>query len=122
MSDRPWLLVGVPDRKGTRVYASTDPHVIGSLAILQLAAAASAQSAPGDKCDRTQSAEIVVCGSRPGENPYRLPKLPNKYDRKPIRAETDAIPGVHTQAHVESEKRPDGLVAKRVMLTFSVPF
>jgi hypothetical protein len=107
--------------KGTR-YASTDGRVISSLALLQLAAAAPAQTARAENCDRTQSTEIVVCGSRPALNPYRIPKLPDKYQRKPIRAETDAIPGVHTQAHVQSEGMPDGQVSKRLMITFSVPF
>jgi hypothetical protein len=66
--------------------------------------------------------EIVVCGSRRGESPYRLPKLPREYDEKPLRAETDIMPGVHTRAHVESGQMPDGNVAKRLMLTFSLPF
>lgn len=111
-----------PDRKGTRVYASTVRQVIGYLVFVQLAAAAPAQSAPADTCDRPQSVEIVVCGSRRGQSPYRIPKLPDKYGGKPIRAETDAIPGVHTRAHVESEGMPDGQVSKRLMVTFSVPF
>jgi len=64
----------------------------------------------------------VVCGPRPGESPYRLPRLPEKYGRKPIRAETDAIPGVHTRAHVQSDRMPDGNVSKALMVTFSLPF
>jgi hypothetical protein len=95
--------------------------VIGSLAVLQ-AVAANAQPIATDQCNRATSGEIVVCGSRTGESPYRLKKMPEKYQRKPIRAETDAIPGVHTRAHVEAEGRPDGTVAKRLMVTFSLPF
>jgi hypothetical protein len=96
--------------------------MIGSLALLQLAAVAGTQPAATDGCSRTPQGEIVVCGSRTGESHYRLPKLPDKYARKPIRAETDAIPGVHTRAHVESERMPDGNVSKRLMVTFSLPF
>jgi len=96
--------------------------MISSLAVLQVVAPANAQPIATDQCNRAEKGEIVVCGSRPGENPYRLPKLTDKYERKPMRAEIDAIPGVHTQAHVESETLADGNVAKRVMLTFRVPF
>lgn len=96
-----------------------DRRLISSLTLLGLA---SSPPLASDQCNRPTNREIVVCGSRSAENPYRLPKLPNKYDRKPVRAETDAIPGVHAQAHVQSERMPDGNVSKRLMLTFRVPF
>lgn len=97
--------------------------MIGSLLVLQVAAAAGgSRQAATDPCPRTSQGEIVVCGSRTGESPYRLPKLPDKYDRKPIRAETDAIPGVHTRAHTQSEAMPDGKISKSLMVTFSLPF
>ncbi|HEV8408490.1 MAG TPA: hypothetical protein VGQ34_11200 [Sphingomicrobium sp.] len=90
--------------------------------MLQAAAVAGTQPGATDGCKRIPQDEIVVCGSRSGESPYRLPKLPEKYARKPIRAETDAIPGVHTRVHVQSEGMPDGNVSKRLMVTFSLPF
>ena len=96
--------------------------MIGSLIVLQAAVAANAQSIATNECNSGTQTEIVVCGSRAGQNPYRIPKLPDKYGRKPVRAETDAIPGVHTQAHVESQGMPDGNVSKRLMVTFSLPF
>jgi hypothetical protein len=65
---------------------------------------------------------VIVCGQRTRESPYRLPKIPSTYGPKPIRAETDVIPGVHTDAHVESAARPDSYVAKRLMVTFKMPF
>jgi hypothetical protein len=99
-----------------------DPLLITLLSVLQAVAAANPQPITTDSCNPKPGGEIVICGSRTGESPYRLPKLPDKYERKPLRAETDAIPGVHTQAHVESETNPDGSIAKRLMLTFKVPF
>lgn len=80
------------------------------------------QIAPPTACPPAKPGEILVCGSRSGQSPYRIPKLPKTYDRKPIRAETDAIPGVHTRAHVESVGMPDGNVSKRLMVTFTFPF
>jgi hypothetical protein len=96
--------------------------MIGMLAMAQAAAAASPAQTTADPCARGPNNEIVVCGTRPGENPYQLPELADKYRQKPLRAETDVFPGVHAQAHVQSEKRGDGLVAKRLLVTFSVPF
>jgi len=92
------------------------------LAMVQAAAAVSPAQTSADPCARGPNNEIVVCGTRPGESPYRLPELADKYRQKPLRAETDVIPGVHAQAHVQSEKRNDGYVVKRLMLTLSTPF
>ena len=74
-----------------------------------------------DPCPKGSPDEIVVCGSRNGQSRYRLPKLPDSYDRKPLRAET-TIGGTRARAHAESSTRPDGLVDKRIMITFTVPF
>lgn len=97
-------------------------RAIGSLPVLQLAAAAGAQAVPDEGCGTGDGDEVVVCGTRPGQDRYRLPKLPDKYERKPIRAETDIIPGVHTRAHVESETMVDGQESKKLLFTFSIPF
>ena len=66
--------------------------------------------------------EVLICGSRPGESPYRLPRLPERYDPKRIRAETNVMPGVHARAHVDTEIRPDGYQSNRVMVTLSTSF
>jgi hypothetical protein len=100
--------------------------VLVSAALFQLAAAATpapklAIDVAGD-CTKGTADQIVVCGTRTGRSPYRLPILSDTYARKRIRAESDAIPGVHTFAHVESERRPDGSIDKRLMVTFSLPF
>ena len=92
------------------------------LALFTLAASA-APAATVDDCNRPRGADIVICGSRTGPSPYRLPKLPDKYEARRIRAETDAIPGVHTRAHVDTvAATPDGYRSNRVMVTFSLPF
>jgi hypothetical protein len=91
------------------------------LAFLLLAVVAPAPSYT-DACPRGASGEVVICGSRPGENPYRLPRLPERYDPKKIRAETTVIPGVHARAHVDTETRPDGYQSNRVMVTLSTSF
>ena len=92
------------------------------LAFLTLAASV-APAGSADDCDRSRGTDIVICGSRTGPNPYRLPQLPQKYDPKQIRAETDVIPGVKTRAHVDTvAATPDGYRSNRAMVTFSLPF
>lgn len=93
------------------------------LAFLQLATlSGAAPAASAADCNRSRGDDIVVCGSRTGQNPYRLPKLPQRYDPKQIRAETSLIPGVQTRAHVDSVNMPDGYRSNRLMVTFSLPF
>ena len=75
-----------------------------------------------DACPRGSGGEVVICGSRPGESPYRLPGLPERYDPKKIRAETNVIADVHARAHVDTETRPDGYQSNRVMVTLSTSF
>ena len=91
------------------------------LAFLLLAVVAPAPSFT-DACPRGAGGEVVICGSRPGESPYRLPRLPERYDPKQIRAEANVIPGVHARAHVDTETRPDGNRSNRVMVTLSTSF
>ncbi len=75
-----------------------------------------------DGCPRSSSGEVVICGSRPGESPYRLQRLPERYDPKQIRAETNIVPGVHARVHLDSETRPDAYQSNRVMVTLSTSF
>ena len=91
------------------------------LAFFSLAASLAPATA-ADECNRARGNDIVICGSRPGQNPYRLPKLPQKYDAKRIRAEASVIPGVKSSAHVDTVGMPDGNRSNRVMVTFSLPF
>jgi len=91
------------------------------LALFALAPSLAA-AAVADDCNRSRGGDIVICGSRKGESPYRLPKLPDRYDAKRIRAETGVIPGVQTRAHLDTSTRPDGLQDHRIMVTFALPF
>jgi hypothetical protein len=94
-------------------------------ALLDLAASAAGAAAFNvdpralDACPRGASGEIVVCGSRDRQSKYRLPRLAHEYDRRAIHPEA-VVPG--GRIHVESERRPDGLVDKRIMITFGLPF
>jgi len=98
--------------------------VIISAGLLLLATVAAAPSITEGLrgCPATNGDQIFVCGSRTGRSPYRLPKLPERYESNRIRAETDAIPGVHTRAHIDSSVRSDGYQDNRAMVTFSLPF
>ena len=75
-----------------------------------------------DACPRGARGEVVICGSRPGESLYRLPRLPERYDPKKIRAETNVIAGVNARAHVDTVDMPDGNQSNRVMVTIGIPF
>ena len=97
------------------------PALFQLLALSSVAPGA-APAAAADDCNRARGDDIIVCGSRTGRSPYRLPKLPQRYDPRQIRAETSVIPGVRTRAHVDTEAMPDGNRSNRVMVTFSLPF
>src|ERR1700759_1613642 len=91
-----------------RWYASASFELAILIASLYLLVAAQAASTPPD-CKSGAPDEVVVCGSKRGESPYRLPKVPETYspgDRK-IRAETDIAPGVHASAHFDPATLPD---------------
>jgi len=91
------------------------------LALLLLAVLAPPSSYT-DGCPRGASGEVVICGSRPGESPYRMPRLPERYDPKKIRAETNVIAGVNARAHVDTVDMPDGNRSNRLMVTIGIPF
>lgn len=112
----------------THAQHANDRALIVTASLIELAAGAAGGAAALnldfsklDPCVKGSPDEIVVCGSTDRRSPYRLPKLTKQYDRKPLRAQ-GTIAGVPTRAHVESNVRPDGLVDKRIMITFSVPF
>ena len=98
--------------------------MIVSALLLQLAhgVAAATLAHPVPDCSRTQGQEIVVCGSRNSLSRYRLPKLADGYEPRPIRAEGNVIPGVHMRAHVEEDHQAYGFVSKKLLVTFSTPF
>ncbi len=77
--------------------------------------------ADASKCKSADPREVVVCGSREKSQRYRLPKLSDKYESRPIRAETK-IAGMPARAHVDSVNLPDGQRSNRVMVTISTSF
>jgi len=73
-------------------------------------------------CTSSDPKEIVVCGSRDHDSPYRLPKLPQKYERGSFRAETELVPGVHASAHVDSVDLPGGAKSNRALISIGIGF
>ena len=73
-------------------------------------------------CASSDPKEIVVCGSREHDTPYRLPKLSQKYERGAFRAETELAPGLHASAHVNSVDLPGGVKSNRVLLSIGLGF
>jgi hypothetical protein len=73
-------------------------------------------------CASRDPKEIVVCGSREHDSPYRLPKLSQKYERGAFRAETELAPGLHASAHVNSVQLPGGVKSNRMLLSIGLGF
>ena len=97
--------------------------MLALIALLPLAAATGSIAAATTGCEEARGGpDIVICGERGRVSPYRLPRLPDKYDRKAIRAETDVVPGVHARARIDTSIRPDGLQDQRLMLIMSTHF
>jgi hypothetical protein len=96
------------------------------IALLGAAAAAAADPAGvagrvGEICGPGGPNQIVVCGSRQKVQRYRLPKLPDKYDARAIRAETK-IAGMSAGMHINSVDLPGGQKSDRVLLTIATSF
>ena len=71
-------------------------------------------------CDRSQGADIVVCGRR-GGNAYPLAQMSRIYETGPLRAET-RIGGTTVHAYTESVGFPSGRISKRIMFGIKLPF
>jgi hypothetical protein len=92
------------------------------LGLLELAAGGAAAAGLNlnvDPCPKSATDEIVVCGNRDSRSSYRLPRISHKYDARRLNPEK-IVPG--GRIHAESRVRPDGLVDKRIMITFAIPF
>jgi hypothetical protein len=74
------------------------------------------------ECGDDAADEIVVCGSRSQSDRYRLPPLPSPYQTKPVIAEIGVIGDVSARIRVESVEFPNGMISKRLMVTFTTPF
>lgn len=90
------------------------------LFLLLVAASAGQVAAPAQTC-RSSRNEIVVCGTRPGESPYRMPKIAKDYRAKPLKAQAQLAPGLSADAHVESEEI-GGAISKRAMVGLKLRF
>jgi hypothetical protein len=75
-----------------------------------------------DGCGADAADEIVVCGSRNRDEAYRLRPLPPLFGGKPPSAETGLFGDVSARMHVESAQFPNGMISKRLMVTFTAPF
>jgi hypothetical protein len=71
-------------------------------------------------CDRSQGADIVICGRRSG-NAYPLAEMRGIFETGPLRAETH-IGGATARAYVESVKFPNGMTSNRAMVGIKLPF
>jgi hypothetical protein len=92
-----------------------------SLFLLLTGASADASAASVQTCARSTSSEILVCGTRKGDSPYRMPKIAKDYGPKPVKAEAQLMPGLVADAHVESQALP-GAISKRAMITLKLKF
>lgn len=67
--------------------------------------------------------EIVVCAPGDSLERFRLRRLPSdKFEQKPIRAETGLIGRVKVATEVEQETMTDGTISNRLMVRLKVPF
>jgi hypothetical protein len=66
--------------------------------------------------------EITVCGSRGGDSRYRVPSLPDTGEMRLPRAEVELADGVQAALGIGSATLPNGMVDKRVMITFRFRF
>ena len=73
-------------------------------------------------CASSDPKEIVVCGSRDHDSPYRLPKLSQKYERGAFRAQTELAPGVRASTHVDSVDLPGGAKSNRALVSIGIGF
>lgn len=80
---------------------------------------------PESACERddSQSGEIVVCAPSDSLEGFRLRRLPSdRFEAKPIRAETALIGNMKIAAEAEKATMPDGPASNRMMMRFKIPF
>ncbi len=75
----------------------------------------------GLECRAAPDSDIVVCADRDDER-FRLRPLPVKEAAAPLRAEATLFGAAKASADVESEPLQQGLISKRLMLRFTLPF
>ena len=105
-----------------------DRLVILPAVLLELAAAAGGAAAVKldlgnlDPCRKGSADEIVVCGSRATAGAAIDFRGCRRLTSASRCAPKRTSPECTRERHVESNVRPDGLVDKRIMITFGIPF
>lgn len=82
------------------------------------------QAAPRRPCGQpAANGDIVVCAREEADEQYRLRPLADadRYDQKPLRAETRVFGGGKLAAHTEGAN-VGGFTSNRAMVTLSFPF
>jgi len=94
-----------------------------ALFLLMSQAAPEAAIASSRNCSSPASNEVVVCGVRKGQSPYRLQRLPEKYSqpKPPPRAEIEIAPGVTLSLNAETSELP-GAQGVAAMLRLKIKF
>ena len=64
----------------------------------------------------------MVCGSREKNLRYRLPKLPERNEWSPLRADTQLATGLRGSVHVDPIELPGGAKSNRLMITVATHF
>lgn len=77
---------------------------------------------PDAGCGADSGDEIVVCGSRTHNESYRLRPIPPDFGGKPLIAETGVFGNVSAAIQVDSVQFGNGMISKRIMVTFTSPF
>lgn len=75
-----------------------------------------------DPCRPSQKGEVVVCGSKDGDERYRLRPLDHARYERSGRAETTLTGNVKGAAEVERAEIAPGQISNRFMLRLKIPF
>jgi len=77
---------------------------------------------PGERCDRSNASEIVVCGRRLNQEIDPTGELARRYATRPVKAEVGIGGGAVARSYVEAAEMPRGAVSKRIMIGIKMPF
>lgn len=78
-------------------------------------------ASPSGNCAPRAVDEIVVCGSREGPSPYRIPKVSGDHATTPIRAAVQIAPGAELSLNAGSAALP-GAQGAALMVRLKIKF
>jgi len=78
-------------------------------------------AASSSNCAPQASDEVVVCGSRKGPSPYRLPKVPSERAYGPKRIAIQIAPGTELSVNAGKSELP-GAEGVALMVTLKIKF